>query len=183
MTGLKVSEKLINNLTIARTSNLFKDLGIVMAKSTARATAPTRQQRQFAAVYAETGSARYSAAAAGYSLPDTNHPRIMANPVVQQTVRQIQERRILNDLMPKALDLLERAIGDETWKPEVRIKAAAEVRQWYGQVTGGAGQDKAPEDMSPDELAARIATLRARQAQLAEGAKVIEHEPEPDVFG
>lgn len=147
----------------------------------------TPQQKAFAEVYADTGSSLYSARMAGYSHPEGNCGKILAKPVVQQTIRQIQERRILNDLMPKALDLLERAIGEETWKPEVRIKAAAEVRQWYGQVTGGAGQDKAPEDMSPDELAARIATLRARQAQLADGAKVIEgiaeNAAEPDVFG
>lgn len=143
--------------------------------------------KQFAEVYATTGSSLHAARMAGYSHPEGNCGKILAKPIVQQTVRQIQERRILNDLMPAALNLLERAIADETWKPEVRLKAAAEVRQWYGQVTGNSGQDKAPEDMSPDELAARIATLRARQAQLADGAKVIDATPiapgDSDVFG
>lgn len=149
--------------------------------------AVTRQEKAFAEAYAVSGDVPLSSLKANISRPDTNGYRVLARPIVQQTIRQIQERRILNDLMPAALNLLERAIGDETWKPEVRLKAAAEVRQWYGQVTGGGAGDKAPEDMSPDELAARIATLRARQAQLAEGAKVIDAEPveEPpngDVF-
>ena len=149
----------------------------------ARRGVATRQQRAFAEAYVSGGVASHAAAQAGYAHAETNASKIMAKPIVQQTIRQIQERRILNDLMPKALDLLERAIGDETWKPEVRIKAAAEVRQWYGQVTGNSGQDKAPEDMTPDELAARIATLRARQAQLADGAKVIDAVADPAMQG
>lgn len=148
----------------------------------------TEQQKVFAKAYADTGLSGHSARVAGYAHPDTNAHKVLAQPLVQQTVRQIQERRILNDLMPKALNLLEKAITDETWKPEVRIRAAAEVRQWYGQITGDGLKDKAPEDMTPGELNDRIAALRARQAQLADGARIIEGEAiedaqEGDVFG
>lgn len=153
-----------------------------------RPGALTDQETVFASVYGNTGDGTVSAIIAGYAKPAESFRRVAAREAVQETVRKIQERRVIEDLMPKALNLLERAIGDETWKPEVRIKAAAEVRQWVQQVTGAGATDKAPEDMTPDELAARIATLRARQAQLAEGAKVIDVEPiddspGDDVFG
>lgn len=153
-----------------------------------RPGALTDQETVFASVYGNTGDGTVSAIIAGYAKPAESFRRVAERAAVKETVRKIQERRVIEDLMPKALNLLERAIGDETWKPEVRIKAAAEVRQWVQQVTGVSGADKAPEDMTPDELAARIAMLRARQVQLADGAKVINAEPiedgpDADVFG
>lgn len=148
-----------------------------MARAELKKTVKNARHATFARVLAETGDKRYAATKAGYSHADADGYKLAARPEIQESVRRIQERRIINELMPAALDLLAHVITEPTFKPEVRVKAASEVRQWYGQVTGGDGKgDKAPEDMTPDELQARIAALRARQAQLADGAKIIEGE-------
>lgn len=148
-----------------------------MARAHLKPKGQSPKIKAFSAAYAATGDKKYAAEKAGYSHASTEAQRLLSKPHVQESVRRIQERRIINELMPAALDLLAHVIAEPTFKPEVRVKAAAEVRQWYGQVTGGDGKgDKAPEDMTPDELQARIAALRARQAQLADGAKIIEGE-------
>lgn len=151
------------------------------------------REQAIAENYAGTGNVTLSARMAGEKSRQ-NAQHILAKPAVQETVRQIQERRIMSDLVPKALNLLDHFLTDKTAKPEVRIRAAQEVRQWSAQM-GVSGADKPPEAMTPDELAARIAELRARQAQIMDAAKVIdgddgiedaqviEGDDKPDIFG
>lgn len=141
----------------------------------------TVQQRAFTAAYARSGDPAYAATKAGYAHPDTYGHDLLKKPVVQASVREAQARRMVNDLLPLAVDLLEHVIKDKTAKTADRLRAGKIVTD-YG-FGAHAARDKAPEDMTPDELADRIAALRARQAALAEGAKIIDIEPESDVFG
>lgn len=142
----------------------------------------TPPQRAFAKEYARTGDGVYSATKAGYAHPDVRSSEMLRHPVISASIKQQQARRLNDELLPKALDLLERVLEDESAKHSDRI-TAAKVVVTYTLGAKESGQDKAPEDMSAAELAERMATLRARQAQLAEGAKVIDLEPEGDVFG
>ena len=140
------------------------------------------RQKVFAQTYAETGRKDLADLKAGYSTQTNALGRSLLKPHVAETVRQIQERRLNNDLLPKALSLLEHILENKESKDRDKITAAKIIVDR----TIGMGQDatanKAAEDMTQDELAARIALLRARQAALATPIldAEIADEPSPD---
>ena len=148
------------------------------------------RERKFAEVYAATGHGSFAATQAGYPSPGPRATELVKRPIVQAAIRAEQERRLTDEALPLAVDWLVKCVSDETYKPADRNTAARIIIQ-NTISRADAGRDKAPEDMTPDELAARITILRARQAQLADGAKVIDGDahdldqdpPESDVFG
>ena len=146
----------------------------------------TAREQAFAKEYAAHGDAVLAAKNAGYSSPQANANKIIKRPDVAEAVRAIQARRLHNNLLPLAVDRLERILQDDAHKAADHISAAKVVLS-YTLGKDAPGQDKAPEDMTADELAQRMAALRARQLELSEGAQVIEgtasKPPENDVFG
>lgn len=142
----------------------------------------TGRQQAFAEAMAKHGDCVQAAKDAGYAHPVAHGNKIAKIPAVAESVRRIQARKLQNDLLPLAVGRLERILTDDQHKAADHISAAKVVLS-YTLGKDAPGQDKAPEDMTADELAARMAALRARQVELADSAKVIEHEPQGDVFG
>lgn len=146
----------------------------------------TPREKVFAAGFAAHGDAALAAQTAGYAHPGVQGAKVAKRPEVAEAVRVIQARRLHNNVLPLAVDRLERILQDDAHKAADHISAAKVVLS-YTLGKDAPGQDKAPEDMTADELAQRMAALRARQLELSEGAQVIEgtasKPPENDVFG
>lgn len=143
----------------------------------------TPQEAQFVGHLAATGDPTYAAKMARYSQPQAQGWQKAHNPAIAEATRKAQLARLNNDLLPKALDLLERVILDDKEATRNRLTAAQVVVKYS---LGGKddGETKEPHEMTPEELQARIDTLRRAQADKAR--PVIEHEPDPpesDVFG
>ena len=142
----------------------------------------TAQEAQFVGHFAATGDPTYAAKMARYSQPQAQGWQKAHNPAIVEATRKAQIVRINNDLLPKALDLIERVIMDDKEATRNRLTAAQIVVKYS---LGGKddGESKEPHEMTPEELQARIDQLRRAQADKAR--PVIEHEaaPDPDVFG
>lgn len=142
----------------------------------------TPQEAQFVGHLAATGDPTYAAKMARYSQPNAQGWQKAHNPAIMEATRKAQLARLNNDLLPKALDLLAHVIADEKESTRNRLTAAQVVLKYS---LGGKddGETKEPHEMTPEELQARIDTLRRAQADKAR--PVIEHEPKPedDVFG
>lgn len=155
----------------------------------ARKPKMTVQEAVFAKEFVRTGSAGMAAQIAGYSHPATNGSKVLRRPHVQDSVRRAQARHLTDVTLPKAVKLLETVLEDEKARNADRIQAAKVVLTYTLGRADADGGDKAPEDMTADELAARIALLRTRQVELSDAAQVIEHveeaseAAETDVFG
>ncbi|WP_423210537.1 hypothetical protein [Paracoccus yeei] len=83
-------------------------------------------------------------------------------------------RRIAVEVLPSAIDHLQKIITAPGTKDADRISA---IKVAFTHTLGPAAAGKlakAPEDMTAEELAVRIAELRARQVARANGAKLIE---------
>jgi len=143
----------------------------------------TPQEAQFAGYMGATGDPTYAAKMAGYSNPTIQGWQKAHNPTVMAAARKVQIARLNNDLLPKSLDLLERVLTDEKEATRNRLTAAQVVLKY--SLGGKDGeQDKEPHEMTPQELQARIDTLRRAMSDKAK--PVIDAdpiEPEGDVFG
>ena len=153
-----------------------------MGSNPGRPAKATPPERVFAERYAATGDAVYSAAKAGWAHPPSAATRALQRPAVIAEVRRVQAERLNDELLPAAIDLLHRVITDETEQTRNRIAAAKIVVDRTLGAADAAADAKEPHEMTADELAARIARLRQRQAELA-GAAIdvtpqIEAEPE-----
>lgn len=136
----------------------------------------TPQEAAFAGYLAQTGDARYSAARAGYSKPEIDGWKKANNPALAESVRKIQITRLNNELLPASLDLLSKVLTDEKESTRNRITAAQTVLKYTLGASEGA-ESKAPEDMTPAEIQARIDQLRRAAADKAR--PVIEAQAEP----
>ena len=142
----------------------------------------TPQEAMFSGYMAATGDATYAAARAGYRGPYKEGWAKMQNPALVETVRRAQMARLNNDLLPAALDLIERVILDDKENTRNRLTAAKiVVDRTLGQVQDGA-ESKEPHEMTAAELQARIERLRREQSERAK--PVIDAEPTsaPGVF-
>lgn len=86
--------------------------------------------------------------------------------------------RIAAEVLPPAIDELRRIITDPKAKDADKI-SAIKLAMVHTLGPSAPRQNKAPEDMTPTELAGRIAELRARQVALADAAKLIDLTPNP----
>lgn len=137
----------------------------------------TEREAIFAGYMAATGDATYSAAKAGYPRPPVDGWKRAHNPALMENVRRVQMARLNNDLLPAALDLIERVILDDKENTRNRLTAAKiVVDRTLGQVQDGA-ESKEPHEMTAAELQARIERLRREQADRAK--PVIDAEPSP----
>jgi hypothetical protein len=142
----------------------------------------TPQEAAFAGYMAHTGDARYSAARAGYRTPDVDGWKKASNPALMESVRKAQITRLTNELLPASLDLLSQVLTDTKESTRNRITAAQTVLK-YTLGANERGEEKAPEDMTPAEIQARIDQLRRAAADKAR--PVIEGQvqaPDPGVF-
>lgn len=153
----------------------------------ARVKALTPQETIFAEVLAETGSREFAGYKANYGSPIANGANVANRPHVAASVRALQEKRLNNELLPKALSLLEKVIDDPAEKTRDKITAAKIIVDRTIGMGRDMAADKAPEDMTAEELSARIAMLRVKQAEIAAeantiDAKAIEPTPSGSVF-
>ena len=154
-----------------------------------RGAAASSQEQRFAAAYAQTGDAILSAQIAGYAQPRSAGYKLIARPLVVAEIKRVQTERLYSDLLPAAIGLLAQVINDPQENSRNRITAAKIVLDRTLGAADAAADAKEPHEMTADELAARIARLRQRQAELAEGARDItppaadETDGEGGVFG
>ena len=142
----------------------------------------TEKEAMFAGYMAATGDPTYSAAKAGYAAPQVDGWRQSHNPATMDVVRRAQLARLNNDLLPAAINLIERVILDDKENTRNRLTAAKiVVDRTIGQVQDGA-ETKEPHEMTAAELQARIERLRREQSERAKPVIDAEHTPAPGVF-
>jgi len=138
----------------------------------------TPQEAMFSGYMAATGDATYSAAKSGYSVPAVDGWKKANNPALIENIRRAQLARLNNDLLPAALNLIERVILDDKETTRNRLTAAKiVVDRTLGMVQDGA-ETKEPHEMTAAELQERIERLRREQSDRAK--PIIEAEPAPD---
>ena len=129
----------------------------------------TNRERAFVGRCVEAGDPVAAARAVGYAQPAAAANQLMARPAVAEEVRKREAERITNDLLPLAVERVERVLRDD--KAEYRHVLAAAKLVWDRALGAENGQiQKEPHEMTADELAARITRLRQRQAELAGAA-------------
>lgn len=133
----------------------------------------TATEKEFVAAMTQAVTPTVAAERAGLSQPARDGWRMMQRPQVVDAIINEQRRRLAEHGLPATVDWFVECVSNDKYKPSDRNTAGKTILQ-YTIGSGEAGRDKAPEDMTPDELQARIAILRARQAQLADGAKLID---------
>jgi hypothetical protein len=84
----------------------------------------TPQERKFAQAVAETGDTMHAARAAGIKHPQAHAARMAAREAVQRAVLDIQTARLVNDLLPIALNTLASIMADERAPAGARVSAA-----------------------------------------------------------
>lgn len=144
----------------------------------------TKQEAVYATVYAETGNSLYAATQAGYAQPRVGAWRAAQRPEVQERVLAVQTERINNHLLPLAVGALERILTDPKAPAGAQVQAAKLVLD-RALGDGSAAADKAPHEMTGDELARQLERLRQEAA--ARARPVIDAEPvkktgEPSLF-
>ena len=142
----------------------------------------TPQEAMFSGYMAATGDAAYSATKAGYARPVIQGWQKANDPALMATVKRAQMARLNNDLLPAALNLIEKVILDDKETTRNRLTAAKiVVDRTIGMVQDGT-ETKEPHEMTAAELQERIERLRREQSDRAR--PVIEHEqpPETGVF-
>lgn len=143
----------------------------------------TEREAMFAGYMAATGDAVYSAAKAGYPRPARDGWMKANNPALMETTRRAQIARLNNDLLPAALNLIEKVILNDKETTRNRLTAAKIVVDR----TIGMGQDgaetKEPHEMTAAELQERIERLRREQSERAKPIIDVDPAPDQDVFG
>ena len=146
----------------------------------------TPQEKVFVKYAAATGNVPYAGYKAGYADPDRKACRVMARPEVANAVRAEQARRLEKDALVLAVDFIISTLQDDKAAPKIRLEAA-KVTLSYTLGRNADAAEKAPEDMTAEEIAARLAELRAQQQRFLEGvpdAEIVgDTAPGDDVFG
>ena len=156
----------------------------------------TPVEQTFATAYASTHDKAYAGHKAGMSAISGNANKALARPAVQaEIVRQTTER-MFNEVLPLAVKQHIALLEDPKTPAGAKVQA---VKLAYDRTLGaeGAGNDKQPHEMTPDELARATVEARLRVAALesstADRARpILEHEaseeldeeaPGEDIFG
>lgn len=146
----------------------------------------TPQEKTFVKHAASTGNLAYAGYKAGYVDPDKHAYRVIARPEVANAVRAEQTRRLEKDALALAVDFIIKTLQDDKAAPKIRLEAA-KVTLSYTLGRNADAAEKAPEDMTAEEIAARLAELRAQQQRFLEGipdAEIVgDTTPGDDVFG
>ena len=145
----------------------------------------TQQEITFADAYALTGDRKLAGTLAGYKAPAVSACQALQRPDVQSRVLAVQTERINNTLLPLAVGALERILTDPKSPAGAQVQAAKLVLD-RALGDGSAAHDKAPHEMTGDELARQLERLRqeaaARARPVIEG-ETVKAAPAGDVFG
>jgi len=147
-----------------------------------RKTQLTEREKRAAEVFAKTGSRKAAQEAGGYSASAGFHLALQ-RPRVQAEIQRIANETLTQDILPLALATHRWLLQDPTVPAGAKVQA---VKLAYDRALGVSdGTGKAPEAMTPDELADAIEKLRARLADKAKviDAEVVDPAPPGDVFG
>lgn len=139
-------------------------------------------ERGFVEHMATTGDAVYSAAKAGYAVPESKGYILKAKPAVQEAIgRRVMEK--LAKLGDKAVLTVEMAMDSTTSTWTNKLMAADMVLKRLEKSDDMGGKE--PSEMTSDEIAATIRALELRQSELAKDVTPIAADPKPGegIFG
>lgn len=130
-------------------------------------------EREFIKHYSRTVDARYAAEKAGYAHPAVQGPALARRPAVIEAARTRAAEDLANLIIPLAvsrhLETLQKApIGQA-------LNGAIKLAYQYGLGENAQKVSKEPHEMTGEELAEAIATLKRAAADKAK--PVIEHVP------
>ena len=145
----------------------------------------TPKERAYVAKAAQVGEGEAAAHMAGYKFPAQAAQQLAQRPAVVSEVKRLQSERLNNDLLPLAVDRIEKILKSDKANPRDHIAAAKLV--FDNTIKAGDGaNEKEPHEMTADELAERISRLRQEQDAIANGAKDVtpeQDENKGDAFG
>lgn len=130
--------------------------------------------------YAVTGDKQFAAFKAGVSATSNAVGKALQRPAVQVEIAKVQQERLFNDVLPKAVEVHLRLLNNEKTPAGALVQA---VKLAYDQTLGReeAARQKEPHEMTADELAAAIAMLQRVKSDRA--TTIIEAEPLDDIEG
>lgn len=133
----------------------------------------TPQEDAFIDAYVASGDAQYAGTKAGYAAPSKSSYKALARPDVHAEIIRRQQARLTEELLPLAVECLNRLITDKRTPAGAAFNAAKYViDRGLGAVEN---MDKEPHEMSPDELAKQIQQLRDEAAKRS--GKIIDVTP------
>lgn len=136
----------------------------------------TLQQRRFAEAFVETGNRDYALRKAGYAPHRPTATKLMERPQVIAEVRRQEELRLNLECLPAAINLLQRALTDDTFPANSRVAAAKIVMdRTIGKEDAAAGKE--PHEMTAEELQRAIEQL---EREAGNRAKVINPDASKD---
>lgn len=145
----------------------------------------TAKELRYIEAAAQVGEGETAARIAGYAAPSVAAAQLAQRPAVVSEVKRMQTERLNNDLLPLAVDRIEKILKSDKANPRDHIAAAKLV--FDNTIKAGDGaNEKEPHEMTADELAERISRLRQEQDAIANGAKDItpeQDENKGDAFG
>lgn len=139
----------------------------------------TGRQQVFVDALAATGDKTYALRKAGYSGHVQAADRLLRDPAVAAAIRHRENERLHTECLPAAVDLLRKAVTDDSFPANSRVTAAKIIldRTLGAQDAAAA---KEPHEMTAEELQRAIEQL---EREAGNRAKVINPDAsEPDVF-
>jgi phage terminase small subunit len=138
----------------------------------------TPMERQFVKHYASTNDAAYSAAKAGYGAPATRGSELAHKPAIVAAARAEALETLAGRILPLAARRHLEMLNDKLCTGQT-LNRAIELAYKYGFGDQADKPAKQPHEMTGEELAEAISTLKRAAADKAR--PVIEHEtPEAD---
>lgn len=125
----------------------------------------TPRERAFIGHMAATGDLTYASHKAGYANVSGGH-HAMARPAVALEVHRVQLARIQNEVLPLAVNRHLELLGDKTVTGQT-LNRAIEMAYKYGLGAGDDGRRKEAHEMTAEELAQAIDTLKRAAADKA----------------
>lgn len=145
----------------------------------------TSKERTFIKEYSATGDRLHAAKSARYS--GNNVSAVLQRPAVLAAIAAEQERRVYEDLLPAAVNCLHELITNSHTPAGARVSACKIV---FDQSIGRESEknrEKAPHEMTGEELQSTLDRLRHEAALRAHEiidsvAEAVEDTPESDLF-
>lgn len=126
----------------------------------------TDKEALFIGHLASTGDATFAAMRAGYKDPTVQGWQKAHNPAIVESVRKAQVARMVNEVLPLAVDTIVNVLTAQDASNRDKL-TAAQIALKYTLGQSDQAQDKDPADMTPAEIQARIDALRRAAADKA----------------
>lgn len=150
----------------------------------------TRKEEIAIAAAVASGDLVEGARRAGYAQPYAAANQLENRPAVMAEIRRREEDRLNNDLLPLAVDRLQKILSDDTENSRNHIAAAKLVLDNTINKRDGDAGAREPHEMTAEELAENIANARRALDDLANNARDVtpqeietESPGNSDVFG